>query len=248
MRFTPWISFEDYFKDYCPHDDIVNPGEQLTRGKVLNFNRDNYGIVETYVKNKERIAGACSSDPLFKQIPVLSAKRKLEEIKCLQTGKGSNADKKYEDLTTQLMASLMYPHLDFADTQSRTDSGVLIRDLIFYNNKSVEFLSQVFDDYGSRQLVFELKNVKAIERDHINQLNRYLADEFGRFGIIMTRNPVPRTMFSNTIDLWAGQRRCILVLDDRDLELMVTLFEGRQRAPIEVIKKKYIEFKRACPS
>jgi len=29
--------------------------------------------------------------------------------------------------------------------------------------------------YGSRQLVIELKNVREVEREHINQLNRYLA-------------------------------------------------------------------------
>jgi hypothetical protein len=93
LRFSPWINFEDYFKDHCPHDDVVNPGEPLTRSKILNFNRDNYGMVEAYVKAKERSAEDCKNDPLFKQIPVLSAKRKLQEVKKLHTGKGANADK-----------------------------------------------------------------------------------------------------------------------------------------------------------
>jgi len=55
-------------------------------------------------------------------------------------------------------------------------------------------------------------------------------------------------MFKNTIDLWAGQRKCIIALTDEDISMMVLIFESKQRSPIEVIKKKYIEFTRACPS
>ena len=54
-------------------------------------------------------------------------------------------------------------------------------------------------------------------------------------------------MFKNTIDLWAGQRKCIIALTDEDLSMMTELFESKQRNPIDVIKKKYIEFVRACP-
>jgi len=164
-------------------------------------------------------------------------------IKKLPTGKTDNADKKYEDYVCQLLASLLYPHLDFADEQARTVSGVQIRDLIFYNSCSFDFLKNIYDDYSSRQIVFELKNVMEIDREHITQLNRYLANEFGRFG----RNPISKAMFKNTIDLWSGQRRSIIALIDTDLELMVNVYESKQRLPIEVIKRAYIQFTRACP-
>ena len=248
LRFSPWINFDEYFTHYCPLDKIGKPGEEGLRVKVLNYNRDNYGIVEGFVKAKERTAADCTNDPLFKQIPVLSAKRKLEDIKALPTGNANSVDKLYEDHVAPLLASLLYPHLDFAVSQSRTDSGVLVRDVIFYNNTSVDFLSDIFTDYGTRQMVMELKNVMKVERDHINQLNRYMANEFGRFGIIVSRHSFPSNVFKNTIDLWSGQRRCIICIDDIDLELMVTLFESKQRAPIDVLKKKYVEFKRACPA
>ena len=143
---------------------------------------------------------------------------------------------------------MLYPHLDFADTQSRTDSGVLIRDLIFYNSRSMDFLEDIHKEYGTRQIVMELKNVRSVEREHINQLNRYIKDQFGLFGILVTRNRLSRAMFKNTIDLWSGQRRCIIALTDEDIALMVSVFESKQRLPLEVIKKKYVEFVRACPS
>jgi hypothetical protein len=103
-------------------------------------------------------------------------------------------------------------------------------------------------DYNSQQLVFELKNVVAIEREHINQLHRYLKEEFGRFGVLVTRNPPPKAMKRNLIDLWAGRRVCIITLTDADLDQMVQLYESRQRDPVDVLKRNYVEFMRECPS
>ena len=248
LRHVPWINFDEYFASYCPKDDVINRQGSDERVQVLIYNRDNYGVVESYVKLKERVADDCKNDPLFKQIPVLSARRKLTEIKALSTGTGDKADKKYENAAAQLLASLLYPHLDFADTQSRSDGGATIRDLIFYNNRSVDFLKEILDDYQSRQLVMELKNARAIEREHINQLNRYLTNEFGRFGVLVTRNRLPRAMFKNTVELWSGQRKCIITLTDQDLELMVEVYDSKQRSPLEVLKRSYIDFRRACPS
>ena len=138
--------------------------------------------------------------------------------------------------------------LDFAQPQSRTESGTQIRDLVFYNNTSYEFLNDMKEKFGSRQLVVELKNVDEVTKEHINQLNRYLNPVFGSFGIIMTRNKPKKSVMQHTIDLWSGQRKCILIMDDSDLELMVNVYESKQRDPIEVIKMKYVDFTRKCPA
>ena len=247
LRYTPWISYDDYFHHYCPQDDIAHTPEVLDRVAVLNYNRENYGVIDAYIKEKERTFEDCHNDSLFSQIPVFSAKRKFNLIKKLPTGKNENADRKYEDAIVALLSSLLYPQLDFAAEQSRTESGVLIRDLIFYNNRSNEFFSDIFNTYDSKQIVFEMKNVKEISRDHINQLNRYMTDSLGRFGVLVTRNELKRARRQDTIDLWSGQRRCIITLTDTDIAQMVELFESRQRLPLDVIKKKYVEFRRLCP-
>jgi hypothetical protein len=93
-----------------------------------------------------------------------------------------------------------------------------------------------------------LKNVATLDRDHINQLNRYLAEQFGRFGVIVTRSKPSVAIERNLIDLWAGQRRCIIVLTDSDVELMVDLFETKQRVPVEVVKRAYVNFTRRFPA
>lgn len=247
LKYVPWINYDDFFQNYYIKDVDKHYDGKLNRVEILNFNRHNYDVIQSYITLKETDNRDLKNDPLFTQIPVNSSKRKISSIIKLPTGKTNNADRDYEDLMVQTMSSLLYPHLDFAKEQSRTDSGTQIRDLIFYNNRSYDFLSDIFDIYNSRQLVIELKNVKILEREHINQLNRYLTDNFGRFGIIFTRNKVPQNIFKNTIDLWSGQRKCILVLDDNDLQLMGEVYESKQRLPIEIIKRKYIEFTRSCP-
>lgn len=247
LRHVPWINFDTYFRDFCPQDDIAHDGEELTRVKVQTYNRENYGVVEAFVRARERSFEDCKNDPLFSQIPVLSARRKLAAIKKLPTGKEAGADIAYEKYIGELLPSLLYPELDFAREQARTDSGVSIRDLIFYNSRTHPFLQELMTDYGSRQITFEMKNVLAIERGHVDQLNRYLKDNLGNFGVLVTRNPLKRAQFSSTVDLWSGQRKAIVALTDADIEQMVELFESKQRNPIDVIVKKYADFRRACP-
>jgi len=248
LRFVPWISFDDYFTNYISTSQKLLQGESISRVEILEYNRKNYDQVETYIERKQLEQKDCKNDPLFTQIPILSSKRKKNTILKLPTGKTDNADKEYENNLCPLLASMLYPELDFAQPQSRTDSGALIRDLIFYNNTSLPLLKEIYDKYNSKQLVFELKNVNELNTTHINQLNRYLNNEFGGFGVIFTRNQPPKNVFHNTIDLWSGQRKCIIILDDTDLESMCQVYEDKQRKPIDVINKKYREFIRACPA
>lgn len=248
LRFVPWINFEDYFEEYTSISKKLLEGKPIPRIQLLEYNRENYDQVQAYIERKKIKQEDCKNDPLFNQIPILSSKRKLTTILKLPTGKIDNADQKYENNLCPLLASMLYPELDFAQPQSRTDEGVLIRDLIFYNNTSHKLLKEIYEKYESKQIVFELKNTREVNTTHINQLNRYLSEEFGSFGIIFTRNKPPKNVFKNTIALWSGQRKCILILDDEDLKLMCQVYESRQRKPIDVINKKFVEFLRACPS
>jgi len=247
LRAIPWLNFDDYIKNYYLKE-IAKEGDAVNRVAVLNFNRQNYDCIKAYTGKKEREQTDCKNDPLFSQLPIFTVTRRIVQLGKLPSGNQNGNDKQYEKLMEDMLPSMLYPHLDFADSQVRTDSGAQIRDMIFYNSQSLPFLKQVHDDYGSKQLVLEIKNVKEIEREHINQLNRYLNETFGKFGILVTRNPLSRAMAQNTVDLWAGQRRCIITLTDEDVKTMGEVFRSKQRLPIEVINKKFVEFIRTCPS
>lgn len=109
------------------------------------------------------------------------------------------------------------------------------------------FLADLRDRHASRQLVWELKNVKNLETEHVNQLYRYLDDEeVGRVGVLMGRNPPPQAVLRNTVELHSAKRYFILCFDDRDLELMLSV-QSSGRHPAEVLRKKYVEFTRLLP-
>jgi hypothetical protein len=247
LRAIPWLNFEDYVKNHYLKE-AVKTGDATDRVAVLNYNRQHYDMVQTYTAAKEREQKDCKNDPMFSQLPVFTVSRRIAKLGKLPSGNQNSNDKEYEKLMEDMLPSMFYPHLDFADSQVRTDSGAQIRDLVFYNGRSLPFLQDIFRDYGSKQLVFEIKNVREVEREHINQLNRYLNDHFGKFGVLVTRNPLSRAMFQNTVDLWAGQRRCVLAVTDEDVKMMAEVFRSKQRLPLEVLNKKFVEFIRACPS
>lgn len=247
LRHVPWINFDDYFTSHCPQDDLSHAGVALDRVEILKYNRENFGQVKSYVEAKERTADECRSDPLFSPVPVTTVKRHLKRLSTLRPGNTDGDDKEYEKIMEAILPSMLYPELDFATSQSRTASGVSIRDLVFFNTKGSEFLKDMGRDYDCKQIVFELKNVKAIESQHIDQINRYLSPSLSKFGLLVTRNRMPSARMKQAVDLWSGQRKCVLVLDDEDINMMGGIFESKQRRPIDVIKKKYFEFMQKVP-
>ncbi len=171
----------------------------------------------------------------------------MSEIKALPTGRDQGADKKFEELAFDVLSSALYPELDLAGQQERTISGAHIRDVIFHNDGKTPFLTDLRDQYGARQLVFELKNVAELDTEHVNQLHRYLDDEdMGRFGVLVARKPPKASVQRNIVDLHSSKRRAVLCLNDSDLDLMVALLDSGRR-PIEALRKKHVEFTRQLP-
>ncbi len=74
LRKITWINQEDYIENFLSEDLQVDKKDRVA---ILNFNRDNYDYVSGYIEVKERNQDDCKNDLLFKSIPILSAKRKL---------------------------------------------------------------------------------------------------------------------------------------------------------------------------
>ncbi|MFZ0875745.1 MAG: hypothetical protein WAN20_14655 [Pseudonocardiaceae bacterium] len=249
LRHLPWINYDNYYK--TTYQPLVLPAERRTRRAakqaVLDYNRQHYRVVESYLRRREQEASLAGPDPLFKPLSGQTMHRKYRELHALPTGRTDGADKKFERLSADLLTSLLYPKLDLAKEQSRTVSGAHIMDLVFHNDSSMPFLADLRDRHASRQLVWELKNVKNLETEHVNQLYRYLDDEeVGRVGVLMGRNPPPQAVLRNTVELHSAKRYFILCFDDRDLELMLSV-QSSGRHPAEVLRKKYVEFTRLLP-
>jgi hypothetical protein len=249
LRRLPWINYGDYYRTaYAPL--VLPPGRAggaVAKQDVLAYNRAHFDTVRGYVAEREAAADACAPDPLFTPLRLATVKKKVSEIKALPTGRDNGADKKFEEFAFDVLSSVLYPELDLAGQQERTISGAHIRDVIFHNDGKTPFLTDLRDQYGARQLVFELKNVAELDTEHVNQLYRYLDDEdMGRLGVLVARNPPKTRVQRNIVDLHSSKRRAVLCLDDSDLDLMVALLDSGRR-PIEALRKKYVEFTRRLP-
>lgn len=62
------------------------------------------------------------------------------------------------------------------------------RDVVATNLGLTPIWKRVYDDYKSRQVIFEVKNFKQLEGDHYRQMLSYLSGEYGRLGFIITRD------------------------------------------------------------
>ena len=248
LRHLPWINYEDYYRSaYAPRVTIAETRRhRVAKAAVLAYNSRNYVEIERYVDEKEKNAHECKPDPIFKPLATSTLKAKFKLLRELPSGSSGGADRKFEDLVNDLLSSLLYPTLEFAESRVRTISGAHIRDLIFYNDGKSDFWSDLRDRYEARQPVFELKNVRGLETEHVNQLYRYLDEELGHFGILVTRNPTPKNVRRNIIDLHSSKRACILCIDDSDIELMLSLMDSG-RDPADAIKKRFVEFTRLLP-
>ena len=250
LRRLPWINYADYYKS--TYSRLVLPAARLGRSipkqEVLAFNRAHYQVIRGYVKSREEQADECTPDPLFVPLQLDTLKRKAAQLHMLPIGRTNNADKKFEALAFDLLASLLYPELDLAGSQvpdNRVERISVTSFFIMMARRA--FLHDLRDLYKARQIVIELKNVTALETEHVNQLYRYLdGEEMGSFGILLARNPPPRKVQRNIIELHSSKRVAIVCLDDSDIELMVQLLDSRRR-PIEALRKKYVEFTRQLP-
>ncbi len=70
------------------------------------------------------------------------------------------------------------------------------RDVVATNQSETGVWRRILDDYGTRQVVFEIKNKLGIDPGEYRQMLSYLHDEYGRLGFIITRDKKP--------DLYSG--------------------------------------------
>jgi hypothetical protein len=138
-------------QDQALHTGLINAfnnlGQLAATGKenqaiealIIASECDEVGLGSSATRHGKRIGEDKAREivSLFKRIPQYSRSgfHHFEEIQFFVDG--ISKDRIYEEAIGQLLPSLLYPDLDFAQVQARTDSGVSIRDLIFYNTRRV---------------------------------------------------------------------------------------------------------------
>ncbi len=62
------------------------------------------------------------------------------------------------------------------------------RDIVATNIAEGGVWRRVYDDHGTRQVIFEVKNKKGLEGDEYRQMLSYLAGDYGKCGFVITRD------------------------------------------------------------
>jgi hypothetical protein len=67
-------------------------------------------------------------------------------------------------------------------------TSVQRRDIVATNESIDGFWHRILQDYGTRQVVFEVKNYESIGIEEYRQVHSYLGKEYGRLGFIICRD------------------------------------------------------------
>ena len=109
----------------------------------------------------------------------------LEEIKDINHGLSDCHA--YEDWCFQALKLIFAGVLSNIELHSNKN-GRQQRDIIATNMAVVPVWRRILDDYGTRQVIFEIKNYVDLSADEYRQMNTYLANDHGRLGFIITRS------------------------------------------------------------
>ncbi len=148
--------------------------------------------------------------------------------------------KKYENICIDILKFLFVPPLKLPKIQSRTESGIDIRDAIFPNRSSNENWRFIREDYAGKYILFEFKNYTAdtgldLGKDEVNQVKNYLYHTIGRIGIICSpKRPSTNGIFARKM-AYIEEKKLILFLTNEDLtEMMMKKYMGEDPSDIIV--------------
>jgi hypothetical protein len=109
----------------------------------------------------------------------------IEEIKEIEHGKAGCVS--FEEWCLQAVKLLFAGSLSNIELHANKN-GRQQRDILATNMESTSVWKRILTDYGSRQVVFEIKNYEDLSADEYRQMNTYLSNDYGRLGFIITRS------------------------------------------------------------
>lgn len=184
-----------------------------------------------------RTAHASTSEPVGSG-ELREARSALEHLHQLKTG-GQYAV--HEEIVRLVLTTVLHPHLTNPRSQVRTISGSRRRDILLSNYSSHPFWHRVSQRHDAMQIVFEIKNVKRLRVQHVDQVAGYLTPGLGRLGFLVSRTMAEDPIVQRAVDVFQAESKVVLCLCDRDLRQMLNLKEVGDD-PTELIRRYYDVF------
>lgn len=250
VRLLPWINYDDYARTDFTMFLQPNRAARRNPGKndVIEVSRRQLDLVDRYVDRKEREAlhaePALVGGSITSQSIIDLGNQFIEQLRNLPPGQAASGD--YQRLVYEIFNYLFEPELTDGEMEVETFLGTERRDIIYINESERSFLKYVRETYQSLFLLLEIKNVKEVELDHINQVAVYLGARLGMLGFIVARHPpgenIIRKTYSVFSDTPSTPRKVILIITDDDLIAMIRLKQAG-REPVKQLRDIYRGFR-----
>ncbi len=145
----------------------------------------------------------------------------LEQLKKLP--KGTEGAKEFEHVVGSVIKLCFFRSLTNVQISERTDDGSVIRDWVASNRASGGFWEMVMNKYGATQVVWECKNYDDLHSADFHQLQYYLNDTLGKFGIIVFRGDEIKKSYLKHISNVAHKNKAgvVIILMQKDLEVFL---------------------------
>lgn len=145
----------------------------------------------------------------------------LSRIQTIPKGHAGASD--FEEVVGQIIRLCFFRTLTNIQPKERTANGTVIRDWIASNRASGGFWEMVRNKYGATQVVWECKNYDDLSADDFHQIQYYLSDTFGKFGIIVFRGEEIKDAYLKHISNVVNKNRAglIIILTQKDMEVFL---------------------------
>jgi hypothetical protein len=111
--------------------------------------------------------------------------RLMSEITAIEMGTAGAAE--FEDWCKRSIELIFAGELSNVTLKANGNAAAR-RDVVATNEAIKGFWKRIRDDYGTRMVVFEIKNYEKLGMDEYRQAHSYLGKEYGKFAIIICRD------------------------------------------------------------
>lgn len=177
---------------------LTNSARNFISNKITDINVviwDENDLVDLLNKYKDIYEKYFGSQLLDTDVKISIEDPELTKIQAMiselkDCPEGISGWKKYENICIKILKYLFVPPLKSPKIQSRTESGIDIRDANFPNRCDYENWRYIREDYDAKYILFEFKNYSTddkgsnIDKSVVYQVRNYLKMTIGRIGII----------------------------------------------------------------
>jgi hypothetical protein len=166
------------------------------------------------------------------------------DLKSINAGRKDKDWSKYQKHIEKILDYLFGSVLSSPITELSDHFKINRRDFILRNYAESGFWAHVRTRYLADYIVLDAKNyTKKVTKKEILQISNYLkVHGTGLFGIIVSRNGGDNGSYYTCREIWAMDKKLIIVLDDNDIIKMI-IAKVSTNNPEEIIRQKIEQFR-----